>query len=624
MTFVHPSLLWLLLLVPVLYGLIARQLGKRRRRFERFAEPSVWPVIAPDLDWGARLRKARVLMGALALAIVALARPQWGAKEEVVEVSGLDIMLALDVSNSMAVEDVVPDRLKKAKHLIRTLLDNLGGDRAGIVAFAGSSFLASPLTNDIHYLSEILDTLGPESITNQGTDIGTALETAARALQRGAEEELANTGVPQSRQESSRIVVLISDGEDLGERVEEGLKILRESGARLYVFGVGTEAGGPVPVRDRHGVLRGYKKHEGEPVVSRFRPKPLMDLASAAGGKYWTVTPAESEAGEFLQDIGGLTRDGRSERRYLIYQERFQYPLLLAILLILFEMAVPLRKSLKEAGLFSRGTSARKAAPLILLVIVFGVLPGARPAFAAPSLDVYLENEDGVDAFRKGEIEKARRHFGKAQAKDPDRAELLFNQGVIQMQQDEVDNAISGFSGAADRAAREGDAGLAGQAYYNLGSALAKKGKLPEAIDSFVNAIEQAEKTGNEKLVNDTRRRLEQLVKQQQQQQSQSQQNQQDQQQDDQQQQANQDPQQDQDGQQGQDPQQEKKNAESGKDQQEPKKYSQGDERRKFKSQSLNAEDAERVMNELANREKDLQSKLRRQEGGRSTGGKDW
>ncbi len=334
MKFLYPGSLWWLVLIPIAYTALVWDEKRRLKRFEVFAQRSLWPVVAPEISAHARMRKMILWLAAAAFAILAMARPQWGTQEEVTKMSGLDVMVVLDVSNSMETEDVIPSRLKKSKHFLRSLVERLQGDRFGLVVFAGGASVASPLTTDSEYFLEQLEIQNPKTIPTQGTDIGLGLETGARAMERGA----AQSG--QGREEvPSRAIVLISDGEDFEKSAREAAAALKAQGIRLYVFGVGTEKGGPVPVRDESGALVNYKRDRaGKPVVSTFHPDDLVQIAATAGGRYWNVTADESEIADLLKDLGALTRGEFSEHRYLDFQERFQYQLGIAILLLFREL----------------------------------------------------------------------------------------------------------------------------------------------------------------------------------------------------------------------------------------------------------------------------------------------
>ena len=340
MKFAAHAWLWWLLVLPVLYWLFSWDEKAKKRRFQLFADESLWQVLAPQADFKARPKKSRYWLVAAAFLILALARPQWGTHDETVHVTGLDIMIALDVSNSMEVEDIVPSRLKKAKHWIRSLTGLLHGDRVGLVAFAASSYVACPLTTDLDYVLDVTQIMGPKMIANQGTDIGLGLETAMRSLERGSEETKQTAG-----DNPSRVIILISDGEDHEDEAMEAAQKIKDSGIRLYVLGVGTQKGGPVPVRDENGNLQTYKKDEhGQPVVSTFRPDDLVKIAAAGGGRYWNMTEGENELTELGADVLGLNRRDYAEKTYVVYEERFQIPLAIAIVFILLEMTVATRR----------------------------------------------------------------------------------------------------------------------------------------------------------------------------------------------------------------------------------------------------------------------------------------
>lgn len=593
MRFEHPE--WLLGLVGVwiFYILFRFELRRREKNFEKVITRDLWGDVVPSIHFSARKGKLFLEMMAWSFILLALARPQWGEKEETVPTTGMDLVIALDVSNSMEVEDVVPSRLKKAKHVVRSLMKDLKGDRVGMVAFAASSFLASPLTNDFNYLNELLEILGPQSIQNQGTDLGVALETAANALKRGAEE------LQKEDEKGSRAVILISDGEDLEATALEGVEKIKEVGARLYVLGVGTEEGKPVPIRDQNGDIRGYKRdRSNEVVISRFSQKALEALADKAGGKYWTVTPGESEVNEILEDLGALERTEYAERKFVIRTERYQIPLALAVIFLLAELFWLARKRRVEG----------------VALVVAGFLFFA-PYSQAEELGTVLDNQKGVEAYQNGQLSEARKYFGSAQAKEPSSSTLRFNQGVIQLKEGNLEGAIEGFGEAAS----QGDPKISGKSYYNLGTAYAQKGDSEEAIRAYSKAIESARKQGDAQLETDSRDRIRVLS---QQQQKQKQQQKQDQ---DQSKQNPKDQKSDQNDK-NQKPKDENKNKpkpgeseEKGKNQP-PPKYSQ----RKFKSEKLSPEDANRVMAEISNRERQLQGKLKKKQGEKTSGGKDW
>ncbi|MGK5084459.1 VWA domain-containing protein [Bdellovibrionota bacterium FG-1] len=604
MKFQAPQWLWLLAAGIPLLWLALRDESYRQQRFSRFADRAVWRALVPDWEPLARVRKVWVWLAVFIFLVLALARPQWGSHEETVKTSGLDIMVVFDVSNSMEAEDVVPSRTKKARHLIKTLADRVRGDRLGMVAFAASSYVACPLTTDVDYFVEMLQIMSSKMVTHQGTDVGIGLDTARRALERGA-EEVSKGPAGQASEGGSRpashVVVLVSDGEDQEEGALAAAQLLKGSGIKLYVLGVGTEKGGPIPIRDEGGNLVGYKKdRRGQPIVTSFHPDALMGVAQAAGGRYWNITADESELEEMLRDMGALNRSEYAERRYVVYEERFQWPLAIAVILLILELSLPVRRMRRLAAVF--------------LGALLAVSSPNSFAFSltdhSSSLNAYLNNEKGLKDFKEGKLGEAQKNFGTAQATDPELPELQFNQGVVQMGQGAVDGAIQAFDDAAKKAKERGNAGIEAQALFNLGGVLAKKGDIPGAVRSYLGSIDSARRSKDSDLETDIRKNLELLIQKRQQQKKEEQQKQDKEKQDEKKQdQQKQDKDKDKD--------KDKKDKQDEGKQDKDKKFADPSKsgKRQFKSKTLSPEDAERVMAELSNRERELQAKVKKQNG---------
>jgi Ca-activated chloride channel family protein len=579
MRFGEPQWLWGLLLLPLLYLWIFHDLRTRKRLLQKIIDQDLWKDLLPDLDWSARFRKGVFWTLGVACIFLALARPQWGKSEETVKISGLDILVILDLSNSMEVEDVVPSRLARAKRTLRKLTERAQGDRVGVIAFAGSAFVVCPLTNDLDYVNQVLDTLTPRMIGRQGTDIGLALKTAAEAMGRGAQDSGLPGGADSGGGPVSKVLLLISDGEDLGGRVEEGLKDLKKQSARLYVFGVGTEKGGQIPVRDEDGVLRGYKRQGSEFVVSRFNPSALKKLASQAGGEYFELSDRESDLEPLFQELGKMSRSEVGERKYVIYHERYQIPLTLALLFLGVELTLSLRR--------------RSAILAGIVLSVFSWVPSVQ---AGTHPGAYIDNQDGITALEQGKSDEALEKFGSAQAAEPSSPELKYNLGITHTARENWDAALQELQESRDAFLERKDFESASRAEYNIGSALEKKKQIQEAVRAYRRAIEQAQTAEDKKTETDARIRIERLI--QQQRQSQPQQG------DD----SNQKP---------KDNQEQSQQSQSGQKQfQSPKKS--------FRSEKLSKDAADRVMNELQNQEKQIQGRIKKQKGADSGSGQDW
>ena len=351
MNFASPHVLWHLFWIPLFAALILVHERRKGQRFLQFAQKGIWSLIVPERIPHAKTKKSFVLLAALGCFILALSRPQFGSHDETVQTAGLDIMIVLDVSSSMNVEDVVPSRLKSAKHVIRSLVERLEGDRVGMVAFAGSAYVACPLTTDLSYLMQTVQIVSSKTIQAQGTDIEVGVDTAIKALERGAQEEA--TTNPSANTIPSHVLILISDGEDHDGSGAQAVARAKAQGIKVYVLGVGTEKGGPIPVRDASGNLQTYKKDtKGQPIVSTFSPQSLSGLASEASGKYWSITPGEHEVQELIEDLGSLVRGEHGRHQFRVYEDRFQIPLLIGVILLLIELFIPLSKRSARVGLF--------------------------------------------------------------------------------------------------------------------------------------------------------------------------------------------------------------------------------------------------------------------------------
>ncbi len=335
MPFAHPHLLYGLGLLPLLALLFLASQQARRRRLARLITRERGEAFGVrSLPLRRRLR-ALVLLVSVGLLTGALARPQWGDKVEEVTSRGLDLMVCLDCSTSMLAEDLKPSRLARAKHAVARLLANLSGDRIGIVAFAGTAFPQCPLTIDYGAARMFLDLLDPSMFESQGTDLAGAVTTAVRALEKGGE--------------GAHVILLLSDGEGHGGKVERAIEAAKGAGIRVYTVGMGTAGGAPIPLRGAGGTLAGYKKdRRGEVVITRLVPDDLARLAVETGGAYFQATPGDTEMGEVVAQMAGLARAERSAHLTVQRQERYLLFLLPALALLLLDAAWPEGKRRRE------------------------------------------------------------------------------------------------------------------------------------------------------------------------------------------------------------------------------------------------------------------------------------
>jgi Ca-activated chloride channel family protein len=263
-------------------------------------------------------------MGFFAFGILALARPQWGTRLEMVHRRGVDILAALDTSYSMNTEDVAPNRLEKAKGEIRRLLQRSEGDRIGLVSFSGNAIIQCPLTLDHGAIELFLDLAGVGMIPEPGTSLASAIETATSAF--------------IEKERKYKVLVLFTDGEDLEGQVEKAIRKAKEAGVIIYAVGIGTSQGKPIPIRDSKGDVLEYRKDpEGKVVISSLDERSLAEIATETGGRYFRATTSENEIDALYSDISGLEKKELESRLFQNFEDRFQYPLALAVLFLVAE-----------------------------------------------------------------------------------------------------------------------------------------------------------------------------------------------------------------------------------------------------------------------------------------------
>ncbi len=321
---------WLLPLLTIALIIGSRQ---KKKAMERFADKDLLIRLTGKEEKGKGFLKGLLLSISFGLILIALAGPRWGSHYQEVSRKGVDIMIVTDVSQSMLVEDVDPNRLERAKREILDLVRVLQGDRIGLVAFSGAAFIQCPLTLDYAALQMFLDALEPDLVPIPGTDIGAAIETGISSFDLNTETE--------------RVILLITDGEDNENRGLEAARKAVGKGVKIFVFGLGETSGGPIPAGDGKG---GFKKdEEGKLVLSKLNEENLKKIALLTGGIY-----VRSIAGDLDLDI--LYFDGiksRTEDQTLksgkikIYEERFAFFVTAAVLLLLLEGLIYDRRSIK-------------------------------------------------------------------------------------------------------------------------------------------------------------------------------------------------------------------------------------------------------------------------------------
>ncbi len=306
----NPYFLLLLLLIPVGLFYLSQDKRKRASRMEKFAENRFLPFYLQPLSIFHWYLKAALLLGAFFFLVLALARPQWDREMQMMQRNGLDIVVCIDVSKSMDATDIQPSRLERAKDQISLFIDQLRGDRIAIVAFAGTAFVQCPLTDDYGAAKLFLGNLNTDSVPIFGTDITAALSKAESVF-------------PENTK--NRVVVLISDGENLEGNVIAQARKMSNKKITVYTLGVGSSGGSSIPIKDENGNVHNALDESGNFVVSKLDSRTLNEISSATGGRFYLVTPQQSEIYAIMKSIEGFEKNKYSSKYYDRYKEQYTW-----------------------------------------------------------------------------------------------------------------------------------------------------------------------------------------------------------------------------------------------------------------------------------------------------------
>ena len=326
--FEEPAYLYLLLLLPFLAAFYLYSNYRRRRNIRRFGDPVLLAQLMPDVSKYRPDIKFWILFAAIGLFSVLLARPQFGSKLETVKRKGVEVIIALDISNSMLAQDVQPSRLEKAKRLISRLVDELDNDKVGMIVFAGDAFTQLPITSDYISAKMFLESINPSLISKQGTAIGAAINLATRSF------------TPQEG--VGRAVIVITDGENHEGGAVEAAKAAAEKGIQVSVLGVGMPDGAPIPVEGTNDFRR---DRDGNVVVTRLNEQMCQEIAQAGDGIYVRVDNSNAAQKVIAQEINKMAKADVETQVYTEFNEQFQAVAWIILLLLLAEMLILERKN---------------------------------------------------------------------------------------------------------------------------------------------------------------------------------------------------------------------------------------------------------------------------------------
>ena len=481
MTFGAPEWLWGLLLIPLLIALFVRAEHRGLKRLQQFVSARLLPQLAGTVNRRRRIIRFGLLLLGLALAIVSLAQPRWGYTFEDVKRKGLDLLVAVDTSRSMLSNDVQPNRLDRVKLAIQDLIDELQGDRVGLIAFAGRAFLQAPLTIDYDAVIEAVNDLDTKTIPEGGTNISSAITLATQSFGKSAM--------------GNRALIIFTDGEELSGDAVKTAKAAADAGVRIFTIGVGTPQGSLIPVTGDNGETSFVKDSAGQVVKSKLDDKRLREVAEATGGFYLhlengprTMQQVQSEG---LAKMQAAEMDVRLSRRPI---ERYEWPLGAALIALALSILIPERKRVRERAYVP--APARNAARSV----AGGPVKAAGAAVAILMLlcSSAFATAPGINAYQQGKFEDAYKEFQETLKSHPQsRAEdkLQFDSGAAAYKLKDYNKALESFS----QALLTPDTGLQTKGHYNLGNTLYQRGEMQKSDDKklsdWTNALDHYEQT---------------------------------------------------------------------------------------------------------------------------------
>ncbi|MBQ2797201.1 MAG: VWA domain-containing protein [Tidjanibacter sp.] len=324
--FAHIEYFWLLLLVPLLVAVMEWSLAERKRKVARLATSAAFAKLSPESSTKKLRTKFWLLMLALVALIFAAARPQMGSKLSEVEREGVEIMVAVDVSNSMLASDFAPNRLERTKYAVERVIEGLSEDRIGVIVFAGDAYVQLPITADYLTARNFVRQISTSQVTRQGTAIGAAIELATRSF--------------SSQSESSRVLVLVTDGENHEDDALAMAEKAAAQGVKIYTIGIGTPEGAPISIGDDF-----IRDENGEIVVSKLDEEVLQKIAVTTGGAYVRATTANVGLGDIISLINRTEKSKFKSEVFEEYNELYPIPLAIALALLLLECVVLPRKN---------------------------------------------------------------------------------------------------------------------------------------------------------------------------------------------------------------------------------------------------------------------------------------
>ena len=456
--FEEPTYLYLLAALPLIAILRWVLERKQLKRLKLFGDPTLLRHLMPDVSKMRPVVKFWMLLAAMALIIVMMARPQMGTRISHEKRTGIESIIAMDISNSMLAEDVTPSRLDRTKMMVENLVDNFTDDKIGLIVFAGDAFVQLPITSDYVSAKMFLSEIEPSLIATQGTDIATAINMAANSF--------------TQQQGVGKAIIVITDGEDHEGGALEAAKAAKKKGMRVYVLGVGSDKGAPIPLGNGDYM----KDRTGNTVMTKLNEEMCRQIAEAGGGAYIHVDNNTNAQRQLDSELAKLSKKEMQSTIYSDYDEQFQAFGIIAIILLILEICIlesknPIARRLNIFGRKQRTTT------LIVALLV------ASASFAQNDRKYITQ---GNKLFRSGQFDKAEVAYRKAIEKNPRNPQAHYNLRNSLMAQKKDSAAVQSFQKSTEL---ETSKIRKAMAYHNMGVVCQQHKMYGEAIEAYKNSL---------------------------------------------------------------------------------------------------------------------------------------
>ena len=462
--FEDPAYLWLLLLIPVLIAIYLLTLWRQKRRLRLFGDPELVRQLMPDVSRWRPVAKFGLLLGALTFLVIAFARPHWGSGTKTEKRKGIETIICMDISNSMRAQDVTPSRLDRSKMMVENLVDKFSNDKIGLIVFAGDAFVQLPMTSDYVSAKMFLSSIDPSMIATQGTDVAKAIDMAIHSFSQD--------------EQVGKAIIVITDGEDHEGGAVEAAEDAKNRGMRVYVLGVGSTGGAPIP----DPTTGKYMFDEtGQTVMSALNEDMCRQIAQAGGGAYIHVENGYAAQEQLDGELDKLSKKEITAEVYNSYNEYFVWFALVALLLLVLEVVVLERQNplLKNVHLFRR---SRVATCLLFLLLAPCSLHLSE---ASAQADRQLIRQ-GNKLFRTGEYAEAEVLYRKAIAVNQQNPQATYNLGNALLAQKKDSAAVVEYQKAAKLEKNPQRRQLA---YHNIGVICQTRQMFQDAINAYKEAL---------------------------------------------------------------------------------------------------------------------------------------